>query len=102
MIAEEDEEDTAECERRSKRQREALIRLETEDSSLGGCDSDYDPSKHHRPKRQHLSVNNLGLSKAKCAKTLESSQQRNRQLQFLRQVHSSHKRINDLKATQQG
>ena len=104
-IAEEDEEDTtAECERRSKRQREALIRLEADSSR----DSDYDPSKHHRPKRQHyLSVNSLSShhhhhrhSSPKCAKTLTEtnpSQQRNRQLQFLRQVHSSHKRINDLK-----
>ena len=55
------------------------------------------PVPAHKRQYHHLSVSSAARAN-KCAKThlvqSSSSQQRHRQLQFLRYVHTSHKRIN--------
>lgn len=80
-----------------KRQREALIRLR-EDS----LQKDEDNLSLNLPppvKRHHLSVRSAKAKSAKQAAHVQaqssSSQQRHRQLQFLRHVHSAQTRLND-------
>lgn len=114
--AEVEEEDEEQRETRCNRQREALIQFRDEDSISEVCivvgksspttgvkaSSEAPHSSStikvpHKRHHNHLSVSSAVVSNggAKCAKTLiqsTSSQQRHRQLQFLRHVHSSQRR----------
>ena len=88
-----EDEDEEQREKRSNRQREALICEDTTDTSRVS----------HKRQHHHLSVNSSAVNpptsaaSAKCPKKAalaNSSQQRQRQLQFLRYVHQSHQKIN--------
>ena len=95
MFAEGDDEDE-EIDLRVKRQREALVRVKEEVSSLKQQPPSTEvASTTTSNKRHHLTVKS---ARAKCSKSYvhqSSSQQRHRQLQFLRYVHSAQKKLNE-------
>jgi hypothetical protein len=90
-----DEADVDDNDKRVKRQREALVHLRDQPSLKEGPPEGCISEQKQLPNKRHHHLSVKSAAKVKCAKThvQSSSQQRHKQLQFLRNVHSVQTRL---------